>query len=180
MSTTALRIELLIIGFQASIWLTLFFIDLESSITFFQAHVKIIKEASAVIVLITLAWCYSLGAAIDGITAIFEDYKFLLNNIGTKVETRETTSCDSSAMRLNFPAAYKELITSDFELRLLRSTAFNLIVIGISILATIKCLWLTLVIFLGGFLVGAAWFRRKEKTKKRRDSLYKKAERISK
>ena len=165
MSTTALRIELLIIGFQATILFILFFVGFDSSIEFYKSNAVTIKDTAAVIVLITLAWCYSLGAMIDGVTAVFEDPKSLLKRIAEP-------GIDSSVMRLKYPDAYKELIASDFELRLLRSTSFNLLFVGISLWVTFGYSILVGVIFIGCISVGAAWFRRKNKTKLRRDSLY--------
>ncbi|WP_148663899.1 hypothetical protein [Kushneria konosiri] len=171
MSTTALRIELLIVGFQASIWFVLFFANFEDFIYFYKSNALMIKDSGAVIVLFALAWSYSLGAMVDGVTATIEDPKSLLKKPrGYK---------DSSSMRLKYPEAYKELVASDFELRLLRSTSFNLILIGFSLLFEIGVSALMVVAFFGALFVGIAWYRRKNKANSRRASLYEKAEKLS-
>lgn len=171
MSTTALRIELLIIGFQASIWFLLFF-GIDVSVDFYIRNASAIKDTAAVLVLAVLAWCYSLGAIVDGFTAVLEDPMSFITK--TASPTKE-----SSVMRLKFSDAYKELISSDFELRLLRSTAFNLIIIGVSTWASFSFSSVVVGIFIAGIMVGAAWFRRKRRSERRRESLYAKAEELA-
>ena len=170
MSTTELRIELLIIGFQATIWIIILF-GVDNSIALYTENAKIIEDTSAIIILAMLAWCYSLGAVVDGVTAVAEDPMSVFKK-------SPTTPHDSSIMRLKFHEAYKELIASDFELRLLRSTSINMLVIGLSIWFSFSFSVLVLAILTSSFLAGIAWFRRKQKTEKRRDALYEAANKL--
>jgi hypothetical protein len=171
MTTTALRIELLIIGFQASVWL-LISLDLNNIYYIYIKNIDIIKDTSAVIILMIIAICYSVGAMIDSITAAIEDFSSFF-------KPREYNGHDSSIMRLRYPDAYKELVASDFELRLLRSTAFNLLATCVVTLIFTEKLYICLVLFVIGFLVTLGWYRRKKKTERRRKSLYQKAYRLA-
>lgn len=171
MSTTALRIELLIIGFQATIWMLLF-LGIDTTVAFYTQHQETIKETSAIITLIVLAWCYSLGATIDGFTAIIEDPKSIL-------KSTTTSTTDSSMMRLKFHEAYKELISSDFELRLLRSTAFNLFLTSLAIFVKFKISFVAPTILISSVAVGVAWLRRRNKSENRRNKLYDAAKRLA-
>ncbi|WP_368182405.1 hypothetical protein [Aeromonas sp. R7-5] len=171
MTTTALRIELLIIGFQASIWL-LISLDLNNVYHIYIENIDIVKDTSALIILIVIATCYSVGAMIDSITAAIEDFPSFF-------KPREYNGHDSSIMRLRYPDAYKELVASDFELRLLRSTAFNLFITCVVILIFTEKFYICLMLLAISVLVTLGWYRRKKKTERRRKSLYQKAYRLA-
>lgn len=173
MSTTALRIELLIIGFQGTIWVLLLLgFDLNINLSKSKEYIEAIKDISALFVFIMLAWCYSLGAVIDGITAVLEDPKSIFKDV-------QIGPSKSSVMRLKFTDAYKELIIGDYDLRLLRATAFNLFMSGFVILFLFCSVKLGAVLLLSGLFVGVAWFRRRQKVLRRRISLYEKAESLT-
>jgi len=171
MSTTALRIELLIIGFQAMIWILVIY-GFTNAVELYAKNTALIKDTAAVVILIILATCYSIGAIVDSFTAVIEDPRsfFLSRDYGGQ---------DSSVMRLKFPDAYKELVSSDFELRLLRSTAFNLLVTGFAVFIYTEFYTMPSLILLAGILVSIGWYRRKVKTQRRRKSLYETAVKIT-
>jgi hypothetical protein len=171
MSTTALRIELLIIGFQAIIWILVIF-GFSDVVELYAKNVTLIKDTAAVLILIILATCYSIGAIVDSVTAAIEDPRSFSS-------PRNYDGQDSSVMRLKFPDAYKELVSSDFELRLLRSTSFNLLITAIAMFCNTELYVVASFILLAGFLVSFGWYRRKAKTQRRRKSLYEVAIKIA-
>lgn len=61
------------------------------------------KETSAVIILVVLAICYSIGVMVDGVTAALEDPVSLL-------KPRRHDGCNFSIMRLKYPNAYDEFL----------------------------------------------------------------------
>lgn len=109
-------------------------------------------------------------AIIDSLTAVIEDPKSFFN--WGESENTEHGENESATMRLKFPEAYKELITSDYELRLLRSTAFNLLLIAITVAVSSKLYVIAGISLVISVLVGAGWFRRLRRIKKRRKLLY--------
>jgi len=172
MNTTALRIELLTIGFQATVWVLLaFYHHLSPLIVALDPADLVTVGAFAVpATLVLLAWCYSIGAAVDGITAALGDW------IPPYPSKDIHLRADSAWIRLKFPDAYAEMVRADFELRLLRSTAFNLLLIvivagyqGLPFGISGACL-------VAALLVGAAWHRRRRLIDARRETLYRVAE----
>ena len=200
MTTTALRIEILIIGFQASILSIFLLVESPGELI---AIANKFKDIAAPATLILIGWCYSLGAAIDGITAAIEDPKLLWLwrwpsrwpwqwtwqwpwqwtwQWPSQWPLRKVERGSLSAItRLNFPEAIQEFVRMDYELRLLRATSFNLLmfaVLSILPIPIFKCklsLLVSALIGVLGFVIGLAWYRRKLRIHYRREEVYKKA-----
>lgn len=173
MNTTALRIEILTIGFQVAVCLLYFF---SPKIIFFvnslnADQIKLITGLVAPATLVLLAFCYTVGAVIDGLTAFVGD--------GIPPARVEDVCDDSSSskIRLKYPDAFQELVRSDFELRLLRSTAFNA---GLfTLVAFHNSHWVIFGIFLSAFILGGlSWNRRRKRIDKRRRNLIKAAKEL--
>ncbi len=161
MNTTALRIEILIIGFQASIWGVLL-----SGLTpnEFLSEIVKLKDVSAFATVLLLGWCYSFGAAIDGFTGALEDPKSLFRRITGK-------KLSSSILWLKYPDASKELTQSYYDLRLLRSTSFNLLLLAIVSFFINQFIVISIVSLSASLLVGLSWYRRKKRIKDRKERL---------
>ncbi|MEL6609744.1 MAG: hypothetical protein AAFO93_12610 [Pseudomonadota bacterium] len=71
MKTTAVRIEILTIGIQVGV-IAIYLFHLEVSEYWQQGGVESLERFSALVVLVALALCYSLGSIVDGITAIID------------------------------------------------------------------------------------------------------------
>lgn len=191
MLTTVLRIELLIIGFQASIWFV-FFLGFPSHDQPFQDLVKFVQPLSDWVVPATfalLAWSYSFGATVDGITGALESCGvFLLRKFKKKNSQNDSLNDQDSnyfgstaVIRLKFPEAHKDLIRMDFELRLLRSTAFNLIILSIAIFTSeiVESVFFAVGVICLGSLTGVAWGRRLYRLQIRRIRLRDAANRLA-
>ncbi len=161
MKTTALRIEILIIGFQSSIWAMFIF---GFSISDVFEYIKGLKDVAALSTVVLLGWCYSFGAAIDGVTGAIEDPKSLLYDVPQK-------DSSTSILWLKFPETSKELMQSYFDLRLLRATAFNLLMYSFVSFYSGHPMSITFVAIISSILVGLSWWRRRKRISKRKERL---------
>lgn len=160
MLTTALRIELLIIGFQ-----TLpcqFLLASPSTRETLMDSAEVLKEHSAAIAVLILAWCYSAGVVVDAIAGVIEDPKSLL--LGSRKSAGR-----SAHLRLKFPEALDDLVRMDFELRLMRATSLN------AMLTAAIAFWgptylpdVASILSIAGIVIGLAWFRRRTRYRQRR------------
>jgi len=160
-NTTTLRIEILIIGFQATIWFVILLgVPTESLLE----ELMKLKDVSILASIVLLGWCYSLGSVIDGFTGAIEDPRSLFK----KTKEKELIQ---SILWLKFSDASKELTQSYYDLRLLRSTCFNLVIFSlVSTLIGLPVICSTIT-FVVSIIVGLSWFRRKKRVKSRKDRL---------
>jgi len=123
MSTTALAVELLVIGYQSLVGLALaaYLSPLSNTL------VQTMKDWKELIVIISVAAAYTLGAIVNGISAK------LLSPIENKLYSRRSEK--QSKMRvvilIQKPDAYDRIMKNFDTPRVLRSTVFNILLIGL-------------------------------------------------
>ncbi len=176
MNTTTLRIEILIIGFQSTLWLLLIF---DLSMNDASAFLNEVSEVEILATVTFIAWCYSIGAVIDGLTAFLENawHKKLTFRFSEDEHVKEWG--DSSYFYLKFPEASESFSQNDYSLRLLRSTAFNLFVLAatMELVKTQTLPAVTLFFTATGVLI--VWYRRKIRSEARRKRVYKAAAKLN-
>lgn len=167
MNTTSLRIEIAIIGFQSAACLV--FLWHQEIFSYWRSlSADDLSSLTAIGTLVIVALCYTLGAMLDSVTAIVDDW--IPYYCGFRSEDKKIiimmSAVDHSQLRLKYREAYEIILSSDFDLRLLRSTTFNLAAIAaISYyLGNSGPKWLSLI---AAFLVAAAWLRRRNRRSRR-------------
>jgi len=177
MVTTALRIEILIVGFQGSIWLLVLLVgspeELRAQAQAWRDQIAYLEHVAVPATVLLLGWCYSFGAAIDGVAGAIDGWKWIYRWI-FRLSPGEPEK--SASLRLKFPEAYRELVQTDFELRLLRSTALNLLIFG-GVAWYTGWPWAVV----GGSLFAAiaswlAWYRRRQRIAIRKEALHEAAD----
>ena len=124
MGTTALAVELLVIGYQALIWLAIIVC------LFFKCDTELLntlKDWKELSIVASVAIAFTLGAIINGIMAKLmdsADRKWIFKHDIKPSEMR-------AYILVNKPAAFPHIIENLIIPRLLRSTIFNIIMIGI-------------------------------------------------
>lgn len=184
MNTTALRIEILTVGIQTGVILAYLF-HVELLVLWKESSATTIEHMITPSTFVVLALCYSLGAAMDGFTAII-DGRMPFYRIEAREKDEEPWSKidgtwikdapSTARLRLENPGARDRVIGSEFDQRLLRSTGFNLfLAAGV---AAWFCPWYAfMVAAVAGCIVCWAWWRRRQRVNAR---LYKLVEEISK
>jgi len=128
MSTTALTVEFLVIGYQALIWLVLI-VFLFFPVNSHALLQKLIawKELNIIVSVVT---AYTLGAIINGITASVMEMKWL--GIYKMVYKRKEQPSDMrAAILIRKPEAFMHIMKNFDIPRVLRSTIINVLLIGI-------------------------------------------------
>ena len=146
MGSTALIVEILIIGAQTLTWLTLLFLicigvnDANS----IQQLVTNVGEAGSAFSFVALAVAYTVGLVVDAGTALVAD-KVPNFQPSFKDRTLRLRAVDAK-LRLSTFEVYSELQGIQFQSRLLRSSLFNLPLIvflsGYLLVLNDQCSWL--------------------------------------
>jgi hypothetical protein len=160
MKTTALRIEILIIGFQTLLWFSLSCFTPGELLVYAQK----MKDVSILATFMLFVVCYSLGAVVDGATGLIEDVKSLVSEKSDKVSR-------STILWLKYPEAARELNQSYYDLRLLRSTVFNLLMATLASFYNGLSLYLSCGTGLAFLLVGISWWRRRNRVSSRKKQM---------
>jgi hypothetical protein len=123
-TTTTLAVELLIIGYQAIAWLALVVCLLHGSN---ESMFSSIKDWKELLLVVSVPTAYTAGAVMNGITSR------LVSKFDDKLIY--TRSIKPSAMRaailVRNPQAFEHVIKNFNEPRVLRSTIFNIFLIGV-------------------------------------------------
>lgn len=152
MNTTPLRIEILILGFQASV--SLFFL---SGLTFDQITVWFLqwKDVSLVLAVIVFGLCYSLGTFVDAVSGAIElTYRY-------KIKGKPKNSYKSKFW-LDYADASSQISSRYFDLRMMRGTIFNLLILNLALIYSKQEYWVIIcVVIVFGFLL-YSWNQRRE------------------
>jgi hypothetical protein len=163
-TTTTLAVELLIIGYQTMVWLGL-------AVCLFQscneATFATIKDWKELLLLVSVPTAYTAGAVMNGVTSRlvskFDDKLIFKGPI--------KPSAMRAAILVKNPQAFEHVIKNFNEPRVLRSTIFNIFLIGVfgtiylSKLLTFTNLQLGLIALLflvATFLSAWAWYESAE------------------
>ena len=160
MTTTTLRVELLIIGFQSSIALVVGLLDEMLAVI---TRLPELKEFALLLTIALLGWCYSLGATIDAMLALIERWRSPSDLFGAKQLIHPTYAL----VMLKYPEAYADLRRRSFDIRLLRGTSFNLLAIALAAAMHPNLGGLAVGAGIGGLLSAASWYRRRVREKMR-------------
>jgi hypothetical protein len=177
MSTTALIVELVIVGIQVAIWVSM----IVALISGYQwLNPETVEKISTPIAVVLLAVCYTIGIIFDAFTALLEDK--LLSKRELSKEQKARRRVLRQKLRLKDNALSIQLDNDQYLLRLLRSTTLNLTIIAVcgSILV-LKANGLSfiehlvyVVLLVGAALIGFyGWWRRRTKFVENRDAFYK-------
>jgi len=162
MSTTVLAVELLVIGYQALVWLALaacLFPLCDDTL------LKAMKDWRELVIVASVVAAYSSGAIMNGVAAR------IMTRIEAKIYTRPQKPSEMrAAILVQKPEAFDHIIKNLNVPRILRSTIFNILLIGLFLFfhvlssnATTSQLWLVAVIFVLGAGVAAwAWYETAE------------------
>ncbi len=163
MSTTALAVELLVIGYQTLVWLAL--AACLSSLCD-DTLLKGMKDWKELVIVASVVAAYSSGAIMNGVVSR------IMSSIESKViyKRPQKPSEMRAAILVQKPEAFDHIIKNFDVPRVLRSTIFNILLIGLFLLihlfssnATYSQLLLVAVIFAIGTAVAAwAWFETAE------------------
>jgi hypothetical protein len=157
MTTTALAVELVIIGYQTLIWLVL------AASLLFPCDVcwlTMLKDWKEPILVGSIAIAYTLGATVNTISSrVLQPFE------GKCVFKEEKPSVMRAAILVRQPEALKQVMTYFDAPRVLRSTILNTLLIGVFTTIRFWCLlsWckvLTLIVcfFLLASLAAWAWY----------------------
>ena len=122
MKTSALIVELAVVGFQVLIWLTLLVWLLGPP----ELPVNVIKSFTAPLTLVLLPVAYTLGLIFDAFTAFVEDA--IPTNLWDK--SRRSQGEVMADLMITDPAAHHQIYSRQLQSRLLRSTALNSLLIA--------------------------------------------------
>lgn len=175
MTTTALIVEMIIIGLQVAIWLLMLMAlvwhpDVQALDRF--------EKFSTPLTLVAVGLCYSIGLVVDAFTAWLED-RLVPSHISD--EERDRRILMRQKLRLTDRELYADLDRDQYLLRLLRSTAFNILVISLlgSALVLESIGWTkpnawgyVLALLLVAFMAGHGWWRRRCNFVTHRDAFY--------
>jgi len=163
MSTTALAVELLVIGYQTLVWLAL---AACLSPLCDDTLLKAMKDWKEVVIVASVVAAYSSGAIMNGVVSR------IMSSIETKViyKRPQKPSEMRAAILVQKPEAFDHIIKNFDVPRVLRSTIFNFLLIGLfsfvhyfSSNATYSQLLLVAVLFTVGTAFAAwAWFETAE------------------
>lgn len=134
MGTTALAVELLVIGYQALIWLVLL-TCLMFNISG-ETVLQELKEWKEVVVVGSVVVAYTVGAVVNGIVAkIMEKREVWVHQRVQRQqnlqEPRPVPSIMRAAILVKNPDVYKPVIQNLDIPKVLRSTIFNILLIGV-------------------------------------------------
>ncbi|TCS35936.1 hypothetical protein [Reinekea marinisedimentorum] len=168
-NTTPLRIEFLILGLQASIWMFLW-----SGLSVKEVYHLVIraKDVGVIVSFAVIGFAYIAGSLADAITGAVEQ---LLNTWVYKREKNER----ASDFWLDYPEASAQLMDRYFDLRMLRGTILNVFITLVASMSTGRpCI---ISIGIGALLVAIvfAWHFRRASLSKRSDKLASLAKRRS-
>lgn len=163
METTAPRIEILTIGVQGTICLLyIFHNEIVQYWPAIKPDIQTVLLLLAPVSFVFAAICYSIGAIVDGVTAILDGRipYYLGNDSNYSGRTRVNHSPDTSTLELHHRDAYESTLNSDYNIRLLRSTGFN---IALAALFSLRfgTPWVTCVAIGASVVVLYAWWRRR-------------------
>ena len=125
MNTTVLAVELLVIGYQSLIWLTLIFFLFPISD---QVQLQTLKDWKELIIIGSVVVAYTAGAIINAVTtSIMEKL-----NIDKKLfyKRKKPPSEMRAAILVRKPEAFIHIMKNFDTPRVLRSTILNFILIG--------------------------------------------------
>ena len=180
MNTTTLIAEFVIIGLQASIWLVMS-IALISGLEWLD-FAKLSQISTPLTLIYLIAVSYTLGAAIDPLTALIEDRlekSFFPSQLSDADKERRRYLMQS--LRVRDKDAWLQVNRDELHLRLLRSTVLNFVIIAItgSVLLLVRTkLNLYQQLLYCALLIGSAvmgtygWWRRRKGFVKNRTALY--------
>ncbi len=158
MSTTALAVELLVIGYQTLVWLAL---AACLSPLCDDTLLKAMKDWKELVIFASVIAAYSSGAIMNGVASR------IMSSIESKVIYKgQRPSKMRAAILVQKPEAFDHIIKNFDVPRVLRSTIFNILLIGLFLLihlyssnATYSQLLLVAVIFVIGTAVAVwAWY----------------------
>lgn len=124
MTTTALAVELIVIGYQGLFWLVL----AASLLPFFSSlQLDTLKEWKELLFLGSLVAAYTCGAIINGVVSK------LMSSIEAKLVFKRSRPPSEmrAAILVRQPEALKHIMTYFDVPRVLRSTSFNVLLIGV-------------------------------------------------
>jgi hypothetical protein len=158
MSTTALAVELLVIAYQALIWLVLVALLLPIGD---HAWLQTLKEWNELTVIGSVVAAYTTGAIINGIASRIME----MTKIESKVyKLKKMPSEMRAAILVRKPEAFMHIMKNFDVPRVLRSTILNFLLIGIFAFIHLCCFksltWLQLLLLVLVFVacvVGAVW-----------------------
>ncbi|MEL6489034.1 MAG: hypothetical protein AAFQ95_03640 [Cyanobacteria bacterium J06621_3] len=147
MSSTALIVEILVIGAQTLTWaalLAMVLLGFDDS-TSLQQLTKGLGDIGSAFSFVALALAYTVGLVVDAVTAYVADK---LPNFQPSFQDRTLRQRTVDAkLRLSAFDVYGELQATQFQSRLLRSSIFNLPLIlllgGCLLVRTDQCSWLS-------------------------------------
>lgn len=170
MNMTALRIEILTIGVQGIVCLLfLFYSDIfliwqQLSPDEFNRISNFIAPATVLFI----GLIYTIGVIIDGFTAIIDDaLPYCVENLFSPDKKMKIHKYpDTSILRLEHRETYEDILRYDFDLRLLRSTCFNVIIFTLLLfnLRQYPATWIAIGV---SALVLVAWLRRRNRRGRR-------------
>lgn len=145
LNSTALRIEVLAVGVQTAIcllylWhpeLLLFWNALDADAV---ARIEVLVAPTTIAI---LALFYYLGACVDVFTAMLDGWLpyYRGSRAGDECIVTVWKSPSHARLRLENRETYNDIMRSNFDLRMLRSTAFNFFLIFFSQCAIITLYW---------------------------------------
>lgn len=172
MTTTALIVEMIVIGLQVAIWLSM------AVSLAWRPDEQTIKWLAAPLTLVSIGLCYSVGLVVDAFTACLEN-RWTASDISK--EDQAARILMRQRLRLTNRDLFSDLDKDQYLLRLLRSTAFNICFIAAfgSLLALdgfrrceIKS-WLCVVALVTFAIIGCqSWWRQRKKFNRARDAFY--------
>lgn len=125
MNTTAIAVEMLVIGYQSMVWMVL----LVALTPFYDdALIPILKEWKELILIASVPAAYTLGAIINGIVSKIFQWIRIEDRL---IYKNEKPSTMRAAILAHNPQAYEHVIKNFDYPRLLRSTTFTFLLIGV-------------------------------------------------
>ena len=155
MSTTALAVELLVIGYQTLVWLAL---AICLSPLCDNALLQTMKDWKELTVFASVVTAYTSGAIMNGVsTRIISWFE---NKVYSKRSQKPSEM--RAAILLHNPEALAQIMKYFEVPRVLRSTIFNILLIGIFSVLHVFSLWIALLFALGTAAAAWAWYETTE------------------
>lgn len=161
MNTTPLRIEILILGFQASVWLVVF---LGLSVNDIGEAILKWKEVSLIVALVVFGFCYTMGSLVDSISGSIEI-------IFRKLVFKKEKNQHNSRFWLDHVEAAGQINARYFDVRVMRGTVFNILFLVMALVYSKSQCWVILMSSLIFLLTFYSWLLRKSILSERLEKL---------
>jgi hypothetical protein len=185
MGTTALIVEMVIIGFQVATWIIMFAAWYLGQADFVQALSKLSKMPDVIAAGAVIGAWYTLGVVFDALTALvesfFERLRWLETTAGGDEALRKEHRLLRQKMLLINPEIASQLQAPELHLRLLRSTVVNVPLICASGWFLLNSIWTVSEVQRRVYVLsslalvavaGYAWWRRRSRFVKNHAAFY--------